>query len=444
MKAIAALSMKVASAIFSYIFIYLLSQSMSLKDMGVFLFSYTVFTVLVQVSKSGIDLVLIKLVAVYENFGDVKKILFANMLLILCLSSMAATVLLLIAYLNFFEVIGTRDRLYGFSSIMLSVVFISVTQVFGAYFQSRLKVIAQYWAMNVGLMLLLCLVLAVAKIINFELNFLRVSFLFLICSFVVLISVAFGLFYIFRSEITSITSVPESNAGLLLVLKNNSPYIFASLLTIFLQWMPNLMGGMFLTEEELAGLGVSLRLSIATNFPFLAFVALTGPVIAVALKNKTYDYILSSYKEYHFISVLFASIVLFFFLMFSTEILDMFNVSGFDVLLVLCTFSWWIRVVAGPVGTILMLEGEYSSAIISLFFSVILSTLIFYILYDFYGVTSAGVALIAGAAQLSIQNGLTVYKKTGIVFSNPKYMMMGFKATVFRFHRIVKRNYDKV
>ncbi|WP_370217243.1 oligosaccharide flippase family protein, partial [Thalassolituus sp.] len=275
------MGMKVGSAALSYLFLFSLSNTLDIGSLGLFLFAYTVFTVLVQVSKSGVDLVLIKAVTSRPSLSDVKGIFASNILLILSVSAVCSAMFFGASSYGVFDVVDSNEKNLGFSLVLIAVVIISVIQVFGALFQSRYKVVAQYWAMNVGLMAFLSAGLGAFILLEEPLGFLEICILFLACSLLVMISVLVVFYRQFGKELAAeSTSMEQEKNSVFQTFKNNSPYIAAALLTIFLQWMPNLLGGVFMTEEELGGLGVSLRLSIASNFPFLAFAALAAPAMA--------------------------------------------------------------------------------------------------------------------------------------------------------------------
>ncbi len=433
------MGMKVGSAALSYIFLLSLSNTLDIGALGLFLFAYTVFTVLVQVSKSGVDLVLIKAVAASDVLGDVRGVFLSNLLLIFLGSFLLSLMFFLASWWGVFDVVDDRDKVLGFSLVLLSVVVVSVVQVFGAFFQSRYKVVAQYWAMNVGMMAFLSIVLIVCFILEIQLGFLDVCVIFLLCALLVILSVLFIFYFLFWGEINHISSRRvQEKQSLKITLLNNLPYIMAALLTIFLQWMPNLLGGVFMTEEELGGLGISLRLSIASNFPFLAFAALVAPQMAIYLRGQNVIGMQRCYLKYHFISVSFATVVLAIFSIAPDFMLGLFGIQGFGDLLILCTFSWWVRVVAGPVGTILMLSGDYRSAILSLLCSVVICVAIFVFSYPYLGVNAAGWALVGGACQLSLFNSVQAYRISGVLYASPTYFYYGFKSLVERL--VVKNN----
>ncbi|WP_369982468.1 lipopolysaccharide biosynthesis protein [Thalassolituus sp.] len=439
MKAIYAMGMKVGSAALSYLFLFSLSNTLDIGSLGLFLFAYTVFTVLVQVSKSGVDLVLIKAVTSRPSLSDVKGIFASNILLILSVSAVCSAMFFGASSYGVFDVVDSNEKNLGFSLVLIAVVIISVIQVFGALFQSRYKVVAQYWAMNVGLMAFLSAGLGAFILLEEPLGFLEICILFLACSLLVMISVLVVFYRQFGKELAAeSTSMEQEKNSVFQTFKNNSPYIAAALLTIFLQWMPNLLGGVFMTEEELGGLGVSLRLSIASNFPFLAFAALAAPAMARYLHADNVEGLRSSYLTYHAVSVSFASAVLIFFTVFSEFMLGMFGVHGYEDLLVLCTLSWWVRVAVGPVGTILMLSGNYRMAISSLLVSVVICSSVFVFGYPSLGVNAAGWALLAGSVQLSLFNAIQAYRISGALYASPVYFYFGISSL---FRKLLMKKY---
>jgi O-antigen/teichoic acid export membrane protein len=153
-KGVAALSCKLASAFFSFIFVLVVARLLSTDDAGVFLYSYTLMMILVQLSRAGTEHSLVKALS-----GQVTKIdtdvVIKKISIYVGLIALALMIIIIsFAYSGIMEIYTDKDNLYTLYYFCATVLLFALCQILGSYFQTRLEVYSQYWAMNVGIVLL--------------------------------------------------------------------------------------------------------------------------------------------------------------------------------------------------------------------------------------------------------------------------------------------------
>lgn len=427
-SSVLAIANKIGSALVSYLYIYLMSACLYDGHLGAFFYAFSVYTVLVQVSKAGIDMVIIK--ALSGCSRNPKEVVLQNVIYVITFSSLLGLIYFLVYEFSFIEALNVIDDKLAVAAAIVAIVVSSVSQVFAAFYQNERNTTYQYWSMNTGFAGIGCVMIVFYFWYSGVIEFSGVAYIMLASSVVALIlSVYFFL------DSTQNYQMPKGNIGMRSVhrtLVENLPFVAVAFLTIMLQWLIYLLAGIQGSGMIMAEYSLALRLSFLTSFVFLALTSLISPVISVALRDDNSTQIVTEYLKYHSLSVIPATVVLVVFAVAGSHIMKIFGIESDGVTLWLCTLAWWIRVVAGPVGTVMVLDGKSLISIYTLCLAVVFTVISYYVLGSFDYMYSFGVSAVVGALVLSVLNSYYVYTRYGFLGWSPSYMWLSTRLLTLR------------
>lgn len=418
-KIFAAVTCKVASAILTFLFTWSIAQLLTTADAGVFLYTYTVMMVLVQLSRAGTEHSMIKALSINESsqygLNIVKKIGLYVVLVSLCFS----TLLLVIIEFEFIEIYLERENYMVLLCFLAVAICFAISQVIGTFFQSNSKVYKQYWAMAIGVSLSGCLVSLIVYYFQFNVTSYSFSLYFLVAVFISLcLCVSILAFDSFMSRSNRSASYTGKDASLSLkgLVKFTLPYSQLAFITIIVQWGAALLSGGWLSEDELAVLSVCLRVGLLTNFFFLAFNALLAPRFAKLHNENRVNEIEDSSLLEVFLATVFSLFVFCIFVLFGKDILGAFGESYIDgyMLLLAISFAWLVRVFIGPVDIILLMTNKVKISRKNLIISSIFTLSLSLLLIPNFGLVGAAISAALSGASLSILNFISVRRLYGI------------------------------
>ena len=186
-----------------------------------------------------------------------------------------------------------------------------------------------------------------------------------------------------------------------------------------MQWGGHFLSSIWLDEKDLGLLSVAIRIGILVSFVFLAFSSLLAPKIVSLIENgdskKIYELSLLNIS----ISSLSGLFVCMTFVIFGDFFLGLFGNEYKDayMILVLLSISNLIRVLYGPVDTIIMMAGKVKVMRYNLYISALVSLISSFLLIPKYGPIGAALALL-------LSNSI-------LCFLNAKYVKRTFKIEYF-------------
>lgn len=416
-KSVAALISKVLSAGMTFIFLFLIAKAVDTNSAGVFLYSYGLMMILVQLSRAGTDNAIIKLLASSNRRLEHKVIVNNTLLFVTALSLCLSLIALSISYTGFlpvYESYNARLVLWLFIGVTLAF---TVMQVFASYFQSQAMVYSQYWSLGLGVSVAGCITCIVAYLLEWRL--VDMSLGFLIC---VIITLASSLLIYIRG-LRGVSECHTGNAETPIpnfqdMLKTTLPFTGVAFIMILIQQGGAFLSGIWLSNEQLALVSIAFRVSTLVGFLFVAFCALLAPRISKSFEaNNIQDIHDHSIKQV-FASNLFAIFLFLFFIIFGQQLLTLFGAeyAQAHLALIIFSFCWVCRSVAGPVGTILTMTKNLKALRVNLYISAAVIVLSAVVAIPEYGVFGAALSSLCGTLIMCVLNVYQVKNRLGISF----------------------------
>ncbi|MDN3389591.1 polysaccharide biosynthesis C-terminal domain-containing protein [Pseudoalteromonas sp. APC 3691] len=419
-KSFAAIFSKVTSAFFTFLFLFFITKSISTHEAGVFLYSYSIMMVLVQLARAGTDNVIIKQLTKYKCVFFHKYIMLKISFIVILISLFLSFSLIVIIYFGGFPIYN------NISSIKIILIFLVVSllfsfmQVLASYFQSQLLIYSQYWSLGIGVSFAGCISCLITY--YYKLDVLKLSLIFLLmCSLVMLTSIVTFFKYIKsipiydkKHRIKKLDSIG--------ILKYTIPFSSIALIMIIIQQGGALLSGFWLNEEQLALISVAFRISTLVGFLFVAFCALLAPRISSHFEDGNISDIHDKSIKQVAISNLFSISLFIFFIFFGDLVLNLFGeryVASYPELLIF-SFCWVIRSYVGPVGTILTMTNHLKELRKNLYFSALVILISSIILIPKYGSLGAAISSLVGSVTMCLANSISVKKELNISFYNFK------------------------
>lgn len=417
--AVAAVICKVGSAALSFIFIWSLAQILAPDDAGVFLYSYTLMMVLVQFSRAGTEHSMIKWLSGDIDQKTTLAIVGRTLIYVVVISIILVSSLLLVAKFGVLKVYGDETSynvLMYFSGITIAF---AIAQVFGSYFQSRAQIYLQYWCLGIGIALVGCLVSLVGVITETKISAQNYSHYFFLAVMAFVVSTLLAFFYVLRRNARlSLETVKnfEHDRTLRGLIKFTAPFSILAFIHITVQWSAQLISGVWLSDTDLAILSIAVRLATLVSFIFLAFNALLAPRISRLYDSGNTELIVKDSALLTSVGTIYAIALTLIYILFGKIILGAFGevyVQGYLALLFL-SVAWLIRVVMGPVGTILLMTGHVHVSKVNLYWSAFISIILAVVLIPVLEMLGAVLATALGGILLSTLNYWSLKRVSGI------------------------------
>jgi len=396
---------------------WVITQALTPDDAGVFFYSFTLMTVVVQLSRSGTEHFLVKELS--DEGDQVKSSSFIVIMQTLVVVSFVLftllSILFLLNYLNFFTVYDSPESLIVFYIFMSIMVFFTYSQVIGSYFQSQQKIYSQYWAMNVGVTLLASIVALLSMTLDDIHTVLEFSAMYSLVNLVILLTSFLLYFRKYQgrmNDIGSLASVIFNVKKIKVLAESLLPYAFDTVCYIIIQWGGQLLSGLWLTNTDLALLSVSQRLAILIGFVFIALSNLIAPQISSIYKRGDIKKVNKFLIPYLACSNLFAFAIFFTYLFFGEHLLGFFGEFYVKAhwLLISLSFSVIYSVIVGPVGTILMMTEKVMFIKKSLIISGSILIVLSFLLIPALGLMGAIIATIISTVVMNSINMFYVWK----------------------------------
>ncbi len=439
----AALFSKVLSALLTFVFMWSIARILSPEDAGVFLYTYSIMMILIQLARAGTAHSLVKALSRDITKSSANAIL-NNMNMYVAVVSVGLIALMLsIVYLDLLKVYIPDDNKTLLYSFLIVVGIFSISQNYGSYFQSKAEVYRQYWAMNIGIVLLATLASGFIFIKGYSVSSLFFSKIFLLISLVVLVS-CYLFFKHSASNLKDVTeeSLPPEMTGFFPLVTFTLPFAVLALVDIVAYWGGQLLAGGWLSEVELGVLSVCVRLAVLISFVFIAFNTLLAPKISRLHAESKEDEIYKCVVSHTAISSVHAILTTFIFVFFGREILGMFGptyTEGYFPLVIL-SVSYLIRVLLGPGNTILIMTNHVRESRKNLIVSALVSIGLGVFLIPAYHVMGVMLSMAIACVLLNTMNHFSVKKLLGISFFNLQGISDQVKFLIDLLSRVLRKS----
>lgn len=421
----AAVLSKIISALFSFAFIWSVTQVLKPSDAGIFLYTYTIMMVLVQLSRAGSDNSMVKILSSATSKLFSLRVVCSTVLYVSFVASILVSLYLIMVWMGLFPVYSSQESINTLFLFLVIVFLFSYCQILASYFQSRIKVYSQYWALGVGVSLAGVFVSLLFFLNEKDVGHYVYSLYFLFSVLMVLV-VSIVVFFKSLSSLDCVNDNAEKvyKFGFSEIIGTTLPFASLAFINIIVQWGGQLLSGVWLSEDLLAVLSVAVRISMLVGFLFLAFSSLTAPIVASIFKNNRFNEIYALTGSYYVLTVLYSTIVFVFFLVAGDWVLNLFGssyVSGYLSLIIMSS-GWWIRSLFGPVGTILLMTDNVKVSRVNLYISGSVTLTIGVVFIDLYGIEGAALSTAVGGVTLSVLNYIMAKRRLNICyFTNVTY-----------------------
>lgn len=253
---IAAIFSKVISALLTFLFLFLVARSISTQEAGIFLYSYSIMMILVQLARAGTDNAIIKQLAHKKSASEHKNVITQTGLFVFFTSIILCLIMALLSFFNMFPIYESELARFVLYSFLIITLIFSFIQVLASYFQSQVMVYSQYWSLGLGVSF--AGVVACLAVYWMNLNVLYLSVFFIILCFFVALS-CLVIFSFKLNKLPIENDVKDFNKlNFKRTLTYTLPYTAIAFIMIIIQQGGALLSGFWLTETELALISVAL------------------------------------------------------------------------------------------------------------------------------------------------------------------------------------------
>lgn len=415
----AAISSKFLSAGLSFIFVWSVAFVLDAKTAGIFLYSYMLMTVLVQLARAGTENSMLRVIQ--RDMGRSETISKISIFVVYVAGITLALGLIVfqLLALDLFPVYQELSARYTLGLFWFLAVIFGISQVFGSYFQINFNVYSQYWALAIFVSVAGCIVSGISYvsgeykgIISYTYTFVLVSFL---CFLITLILLRRSILRKTRNDHIRESIWSKKSFS---VVKFTFPFALLTFIHMTTQWGAQVISGAWLAEEELAQLSIATRLAMLASFVFLALNALLAPMFSSLYSENRQDQFEEIAIRSVSLSNFFAITLVAVFVMFGRNILGLFGheyIAAYETLIIL-SLGWLVCVLVGPTSEILLMTDRTKEVKHSLVIASCVTVALSILLIPKFHIEGAAIANASGLIALSVQNQYKVKKAFGINF----------------------------
>jgi O-antigen/teichoic acid export membrane protein len=381
---------------------------LSLSDAGVFFWLLSFTTVLLQFGTQGYHDVILKDASQKKNNPQQlltnSKFIFHQVLK----GSFIVTVIGLLSYSLLQKSIPKLESLnfVSYTAMTFTAFLWCFTNLTGHLLQGLNKKILSIYTISIATPIIFCFFYLF--LLKVELTLTHTCVLFLVAQ---LINTITSYFFI-KKFLHKTDLSPEAEH-----LNKMSKEIWAiSIMSVALNWGAQLISGIWISPEKIAGLSVCIRISLALNFILIAINFILAPKIANLSrenKNKELQITISSFMNYTYFMLI---PLIFFLAFFKKNILNLFgnDYINFDTVLIILIFGQVINVLTGPAGYLLTMSGNEKSMKHIYIISTLTTLIGIFIMTPIYGVLGAAISTTLGICTQNLGATYLVKKKVGI------------------------------
>lgn len=405
-----ALPLRIVGALLSLIVSLVISKSFGASGAGVYFLSLTIITLLVAISRFGLDNVLLKHCAACEvvsDYLDMEK----KTLCILLAGGGFSLVITLIAFFCkkkvgiFYNSVEGFDSFFGI--MLLSIIPMTFFNLLTGYFRGRKQIsIAGFLFSMSSPFFLLCVIFPIMH--SFGINGVAVAHL--LASFV---TMGLGWFFWKMVQVEKEVNIKVDLSWFKELIVESFPFFIITVINLILAWLPIMILGLFSDSVGVGVYGIAQRLSSLNLFILTSINSIVGPKFATYTKVNDCQGINDTLKLSVKIAVSLALPFLIIFTIFPEQTLEVFGnefISGSNTLRLL-EIGEFVNVSTGSVGMLLMMTSNENSLrkIVSIF--LIIGGVLNTILIWQFGIVGAGLATMLTTIGVNVTSYLVVRHK---------------------------------
>jgi O-antigen/teichoic acid export membrane protein len=383
-----------------------IARSLSPEESGLFFLGFAVFSVLATLSTLGLNTAFVRFVGAYSaenNWAIVNGIFIKGL-------KSSFLVSIIVMGLLFFSSYPIGDQLFNkpqlanvLSVFAFAVPSYAVFLIVGFAFQGLHRPIVSVFLQNISCQLLVIIALLGTLFFNFSINAEYVALMF--TGSAIFTSLFALMFWFLRKEAKG----PRDYSQTFALINSAKPLWLMMVMAMLVQWVGQLIAGIYAPAEELAYFSVAQRTAMLTSFVLIAVNLVAAPRFAASAKQGKTAELRSTSLFCSRIMIVLATPVLIIMLSFPKFFMGLFGPEYKQAapLLQILVLGQFINVVTGSVGFLLNMTGHEKDMRNVVFLSGPLALVLSLILVPLYGVTGAAVAT---SIALASQNLLAVYK----------------------------------
>jgi len=398
-------SVKVMTAIISFILSIIIARHLAVEDMGYYQLSITILMTAVVFSKLGLDNIILKVTSVFYSQGnwssieDTKKY---TELIVLFYSLFISSILFFMSDYMSKVLFGISDkgnyiRLLSLFLLPLSLLHFNSERlkgigniVLGSFLQS----------LNIVLLNLLMITLIVFYDIRNNTLFL-LSYLFsILISYIISIIIWHikikNKVRLLKNEEDFYNKNPKTRGFFVIksLLKQSLPLIMVSSMNLLLSYMDIYMLGFFSNSSEVALYSISSKIVLMSSMILVAFNSVIGPKIAYYFSSNNLDKIERLIQKTTLSLFIIGSIIQILIILFGKLILSFYGeeyTQAYTALIIL-SIGQFAVLATGPVASFLIMTNKQKIHKNSVFISLVINFLLNLILIQKYGLLGAALA----------------------------------------------------
>jgi len=415
--AFAAVLSKLFSAGLSFVFLWLVAYFLDVRDAGIFLYTYMVMMIIVQISRAGTEHSIIPSLVDAKSSSFIFRLFSRYACYVGCYALFILLVICVLVAVGAISVYSTQDDYISLGLLLAVSILFLYLQVFSSIFQIKQMIYSYYWCLAIAVSFSGVISVVACVLIFDKLDHVDLSIFF---TFFVVLSFLSG-FYLFQKLISreySANPPMPDHLSLSVIAKEAFPFSVIAFISVMSQWGAQLFSGVWLSEESLAIVSVISRIGMLVGFLYLAFISMLTPKISALYQRGDIQSVVKVSEPYLVVSNIYSITLFLFFLVCGEAFLGLFGdeyVAGYEALL-LISLAYVLQSFSGPTSALLLMTGHQKVIRNNLLVSLVILIGLSPLLIPTYDVL--GVAIIAAVTLgvVSLLNLLAVYRYFGILF----------------------------
>ena len=415
LKGLSALVFKFLGMLAGFLFMFIGTKRYGAENWGVFALCLGLLNISSILSRLGIDLALVKMIAVNAKSNINSRAMYITCLKLVFFTSIFFSIFLFI-YSEFLaiSIFNNYKLSYPLKILSFLVLPFSLTVVNAQTLRGFKSISSSVFLQHASRFLFSLLLLVIIDYFDIFNNDYTLIFSYSIAVFITM----FLSFKIIRKY--DIHSVIVNKVDANAILKISIPMMFASSVVMLINWIDTIMLGVFMNEDKVGIYNVVIKIAMLSNIILFSVNAIMAPKISASYNSLNMSVYRSLVKKsIIYIFVLTLPIILLIGL-FSSNILQFFG-DGFvfakSTLLILL-FGQMIASLSGSGGIILLMTGRQDILKNIMLFALLINVLLNIVLIPIYGIMGAAISSFTSIIFWNIFCLLYVLKNDKIKFFN--------------------------
>ena len=384
-----ALSIKVLGAVMAFLFNIFLARKLGAEHTGIFYLCYTVLMIAIVFSRLGIDNILLRNVAAFNDkkrYQDLKSIFRVCIKIVFFSSLVVSSLLYLLSDYIIIYFFKNPEMLNSLQLILIGIIPYSLSLIVVAGLKGLKKIgeatIIESVVIPTFSVGVLYFMLDDTQVNNFVSSYV-IGFFLLIC-----------LAFFFWERNTRFIKEKTLSVNYKKVLNSSIPLLWVSAMFLVNTWADRIFLGYYSDAEAVGVYSIAVKIALLVSFILGAVNSASSAKFSEYYNNNNLKKLSNYCKKASNMMVFVSFPVLFIIIIFSNNLLSIFGsefVVGSTALIILCS-GQFVNVACGSVGQVLAMTNNEILLNRSVFTGVILNIVLNIILIPAYGINGAALA----------------------------------------------------